>query len=167
MSTSCLYGFCKNGEYKVTYNHFDSYPEGFGQKVVAFIRENSLEELNELCDTIKIVDRKKYPTEAELQTALAKNIYCIDRENVLIWSDIEAANGGYLKYYLSYNFMCDYTDWLHSREWLYIIDLDENKFIVYYNRYKDMVSSWKDRFEVLGSYPLNQIPRTWAIEIKK
>ena len=36
MGTRGALGFKINGEYKVTYNHFDSYMEGLGKEVISF-----------------------------------------------------------------------------------------------------------------------------------
>lgn len=33
MSTRCLYGFTKDGDFKLAYNHDDSYPRGFGKSL--------------------------------------------------------------------------------------------------------------------------------------
>lgn len=38
MGTRGAYGFYKDGQNKLTYNHFDSYPEGLGNTVVDFCR---------------------------------------------------------------------------------------------------------------------------------
>ena len=52
MGTRGLYGFRKNGKDKITYNHWDSYPEGLGQNVLNFVKETSIEELNSIYDKI-------------------------------------------------------------------------------------------------------------------
>ena len=41
MGTKGTYGFFKNGESKLTYNQFDSYPEGLGTNIVEFIKSSS------------------------------------------------------------------------------------------------------------------------------
>jgi len=38
-STAGAYGFASNTKIKLTYNHFDSFPEGLGREIVAFIRK--------------------------------------------------------------------------------------------------------------------------------
>ena len=40
MGTRGLYGFRKNGVDKVTYNHYDSYPEYLGRNILEFIRNH-------------------------------------------------------------------------------------------------------------------------------
>ena len=54
MSTRGAIGFIKNKQYKVSYNHWDSYLEGKGVEVVNFIKNNSVERLNEILSEIGI-----------------------------------------------------------------------------------------------------------------
>ena len=42
MGTRGLYGFRKNGVDKVTYNHWDSYPDGLGKQILRFIKIKKL-----------------------------------------------------------------------------------------------------------------------------
>lgn len=42
MGTRGIYGFRFSGTDKLTYSHFDSYPEGLGSEVVEFIRDSSV-----------------------------------------------------------------------------------------------------------------------------
>lgn len=71
MGTRGSYGFRKNGVDKLTYNHFDSYPESLGKDVVEFCKNHSVEELNKLYDKIIMVKENDTPTEEQMK-------YCIE-----------------------------------------------------------------------------------------
>ena len=50
MSTNGIYGFRKNGEDKLTYNHCDSYFSYLGENIINFVKETPLQELNKIYD---------------------------------------------------------------------------------------------------------------------
>lgn len=52
MGTRGCYGFRKNGMDKLTYNHFDSYPDCLGHTMVKFCKATSISELNEIFDKL-------------------------------------------------------------------------------------------------------------------
>ena len=133
MSTSCLYGFKKDGKVKLMYNHSDSYPSGFGKDVVLFIRENTLKELNEICDKTKLVNRKELPNDKDIVEMIEKHIYYKEDGEILNWEDIFWSNDTFLHYYKKDFFaMPDFSAWLSGcQDYLYIINLDTNKFEVY------------------------------------
>ena len=56
MGTRGLFGFRKNGQDKLTYNHYDSDPSGLGMDVVNFCLSRSIDELNVICDNIELID---------------------------------------------------------------------------------------------------------------
>lgn len=151
--TSCTYGFYKNGKYKVAYNNADSYPEYFGKEIVAFIRENTLEELNELADKIKLVKRHAMPTDKEYADIEKSNMYI---EKNFTWDSLYFENCGFFDYYINgYLFMPDYSDWMGHQDWSYIINLDENLFQIY-----------KFKNEFIREYDLNKIPKDWYIDLE-
>ena len=59
MGTRGLFGFRKNGQDKLTYNHYDSDPSGLGMDVVNFCLSRSINELNVICDKIKLAEEEK------------------------------------------------------------------------------------------------------------
>lgn len=66
MGTRGTYGFRKNGEDKLTYNHYDSYPDYLGRKVVEFCKNHNVEALNEVFDKIVLVNERDTPTEEQI-----------------------------------------------------------------------------------------------------
>ena len=65
MGTRGLYGIRKEGKDKLTYNHFDSYPDWLGKKIVNFCMWTSLNGLNMLYDKIELVSENSQPTEEQ------------------------------------------------------------------------------------------------------
>ncbi|MBR3002518.1 MAG: hypothetical protein IKF38_03005 [Clostridia bacterium] len=138
MSTSCIYGFKKNEKLKLMFNISDSYPSGFGKDIVLFIRENTLEQLNEICDNITLKDRKDFPNDREINEMKEKNIYYEHNEKILNWDDIFWINDTFLNYYKNdFYVIPDYQEWLDGlHDYLYIINLDNNNLgTVFYSVY--------------------------------
>lgn len=175
MSTSCIYGFYKNGILKVDYNHSDSYPSGFGKSVVEFIRENSLEELQDLYDKMVVVPRKEEPSEEQMKELRENNIYLdFGREEGFNWDLISICNYKFFEYYKKgVYFMPDYIDWFYAgQDWAYLIDLDDNLFQVYKCKYAkvDFADSilekknrYKDKYQLLAQFDLSNIPKNWYL----
>lgn len=175
MSTSCIYGFYKKGILKVDYNHSDSYPSGFGKDVVAFIRENFLEELQELYDKILVVPRKGTPNEEQMKE-LRENDIDLDfgREEGFNWELISICNHKFFEYYKkSVYFMPDCSEWFYAgQEWVYLINLDDNLFEVYKIKYKNDCAQnndleeknrYKDRYKLLAEFDLSNVPKDWYL----
>jgi hypothetical protein len=59
MATRGLFGFFYKGKYYVVFNHFDSYPEGLGRKIVKELKEalkDGLIRWIQLLSQIKIIN---------------------------------------------------------------------------------------------------------------
>lgn len=69
MSTRGAYGFHYNGHDYITYNHFDSYPEGLGAKVVEFVenvnKSNGWELVRNAVSNLRAVESEDTPTKQE------------------------------------------------------------------------------------------------------
>lgn len=160
---SVLYGFCKNGELKLACNIDERFTSDSRKDIILFIRENTIEELNEICDKIQLVDENSVPTEEQLKELLSKGIMCKERGRVLTWREIFIDNGTILSYYKDdCYYLPDFSRWLGStfREKLYIINLDENKFEIY-SKCDDESSCKYDGYELKVAYNLGNIPRNW------
>lgn len=68
MGTRGVYGIRKNGQDKLTYNHWDSYPEHLGYQMAVTCSKASNEELNKIFDNIKLVGADDKPTKKMIQT---------------------------------------------------------------------------------------------------
>ena len=66
MSTRGMYGFYKDGVTKATYNHYDSYPSCLGHKVINFLSNTTIEQLNAIFNKIILVNEDILPTKEEV-----------------------------------------------------------------------------------------------------
>ena len=134
MGTRGLYGIRKDGIDKCTYNHWDSYPDYLGRKVLNFCAKHNIKELSKLYDNIKIVYENEIPTKEQIETCKKLGYanfgvstgsetdwYCLLRNlqgNFHAYTD--CINNGNKMY------MLDYADFKDSPfcEYTYIIDID-------------------------------------------
>lgn len=164
MGTRGAYGFIKNKEMKVSYNHFDSYLEGLGNNMVDFVKNTSKEQLNKIYDEIILVKENEKPNKKQNEE-ITKFLEKYSLENC-----IKEENFGNKQrdwYYLLRNcqgepnlfkeglrYMTDDKEFLEDNlfcEYAYLIDLDNDKFIIQSNERKVI-------------YDLDRIPDNW-IEI--
>ena len=166
MSTRGAIGFIKNKQYKVSYNHWDSYLEGKGVEVVNFIKNNSVERLNEIFDNMIMVNQTDIPTEKERKEILKfwknnniKNEWDPKHfgSGTADWYYYLSVTNGYPEYYnKGLRYMTDDKEFINDTlfcEFAYLIDLDENKLYI--------LSNDKE-----CSFDFDKIPDNW-IEIGK
>lgn len=166
MSTRGAIGFIKNKQYKVSYNHWDSYLEGKGVEVVNFIKRNSLERMNEIFDNMIMVNQTDIPTEEQRKEILKfwkKNNIKNNYEPIKFgngnadWYYYLSVTNGYPEYYnKGLRYMTDDKDFIKDTlfcEFAYLIDLDENKLHILSNDKK-------------CSFDIDNIPDNW-IDIAK
>lgn len=138
MSTRGALGFKVNGEYKVTYNHCDSYPGGLGEGVVDFVKGVNIQTLKEKAKKVILIESDKKPTAKEIQkykkysdlsvsSGTLKEWYCLLRniQGIDTFKEIYKGNLGV---------MIDAIDFLEDSlfcEYAYIINLDENRLEFY------------------------------------
>lgn len=138
MGTRGAVGVHHKGQLFVTYNHWDSYPDGLGQQVVDFCRDLSPEDvdmLRERFEHVKIVDldgEKPTPEEQQkyvdagfyddsVDTQSPDNWYCLLR-NLQGIGYLEAVKEGKCRHWI------DSSEFLKDSlfcEYAYILDLDE------------------------------------------
>lgn len=167
MGTRGCYGFRKNGIDKLTYNHYDSYPDYLGKIMVTFCKETSLDEMNKIYDRLILVNENDKPTQEQIEECKRyyngdvsckthEDWYCLLRN---VQGDLDAYKNG-LKYMIdSCGFIKD-SLWC---EYAYIINLDtyELEFWVggqdkpdIYNRYGVERDGDYYPCKMMASYPL-------------
>ena len=67
MGTRGVYGIRKNGEDKLTYNHWDSYPDGLGRDILEFCSLVSVKNLNRFWDKLILVNENDNPTPDQIE----------------------------------------------------------------------------------------------------
>ena len=139
MGTRGLWGLRKNGMDKVTYNHYDSYPDCLGDIITAFVHSVSDDELNEMFERIELVEDSSMPTPEQIK-------HCEDRNAVRLNVSNQSNRDWYcllhsaqnnpelyigdkpLRYMIdSHNFILDSL----FCEYAYIINLDEQALEFY------------------------------------
>lgn len=134
MGTRGALGFRKNREYKVTYNHYDSYPEELGQNILVFIKNHTIEEMNDIFNKIRLVN-EDVPPDKETVAWLIENIDECKEDKLgrldytAEWYSLLRGLQGRLDLYAKAGVMIDSQEFLKNNlfcEYAYIIDLDEN-----------------------------------------
>jgi hypothetical protein len=157
MGTRGIWGFYKDGDTKVTYNHLDSYPTWLGEHIREFVDGHDISEMKTIFDKIIMVDEhNSEPTQEQIDecseylslsvsSQSEKDWYCLLRNS---HGDPEAyANG--LRYMIeSQMFLQDSL----FCEWGYILNLDDESVEVYRGFQKK--SDAKTRYKV--SSPISQ-----------
>jgi len=182
MGTRGCYGFYKNGEDKLTYNHYDSYPNYLGVDVVEFIRETSIEEMNEIFDKIVMIDGSSIPTKEQIEECSKFYNGSVGEGTRKDWYCLLRSSQGDLKVYKeSLKYMIDDKKFMGDSlfcEWAYVINLDDKLFEIYRgfqkslveNRYKKYVLLPVDNYynvKLLKTYPLDDISEDWINEVEK
>jgi len=164
MGTRGIYGFYRDGVDKLTYNHFDSYPEELGKNIVSFIKETTITELNQIFDRIIMVEEDSIPnliqvyecekySDTSIGTGIITDWYCLLRNTQ---GDLNPYKEGLL-------YMIEYSGFIKSSlfcEWGYIINLNDNILEIYRgfinkpnssnNRYKDDEPYTTDDFTLVN-----------------
>lgn len=139
MGTRGGYGFKKDGQMKITYCHYDSYPSWLGNNVVRFIKDNSVEEMNKIFDNIVMINEdvpatieqikecKKY-ADSSVSTGALSEWYVLLRHTQ---GDLNVYKHG-LKYMIDNGSL--------NEDYAYVINLDDNTFEFYkYGKLADKV----------------------------
>lgn len=131
MGTRGCYGFRKNGVDKLTYNHFDSYPDYLGRAIVEFCKQTTIAEMNEIYDRIILVPELEKPTDeqaAELSKILGQGLSEPQKEEW--YSALRMYQGDLHPYKKGLRYMADASEFIKGSLWCeyaYIINLDTNR----------------------------------------
>lgn len=137
MSTKGIYGFRKNGEDKLTYNHYDSYFSYLGENIINFVKETPIQELNKIYDNLILVSEDDIPTKEQWKhlnecniEKPEKSVYTlVKKENDLIdwYSALRDFQGNLNIYKSGLKYMTNSNDFIKNSlfcEYGYIINLD-------------------------------------------
>lgn len=130
MGTRGCYGFRKNGVDKLTYNHWDSYPDYLGQIMVEFCKETSIKEMNDIFDRIILVEESSRPTKAQIVECIEYYNGSVSEQKVEDWYCLlRDAQGNPNVYKNGLRYMIDSSGFIQDSlfcEYAYIINLDTN-----------------------------------------
>lgn len=152
MGTRGLYGFRKNNKDKVTYNHWDSYPRWLGNNVLRFINGHTIEELENICEKMILVNENDKPTDEQI-------------EKCKKYADLTVSNKGYNDWYCllrgsqgdlepwgeDLDYIIDNHDFIKDSlfcEYAYIINLDTYEL--------EFFKGWQKTPDYLGRYGIEE-----------
>lgn len=126
MGTRGAYGFTVAGKNKITYNHYDSYPDGLGKTIVEFVACRTPEQLSKIAKAIKMVNENKKITAAQIKKLGTLGITVTADDD---WYNVLRDYQGNLEKLSSTGmpYMINSEDFLLDSlfcEWAYIINLD-------------------------------------------
>ena len=131
MGTRGLYGFRKNGVDKLTYNHYDSYPDCLGATMIDFCKNTSTKEMNEIFDRIVLVKEDSEPTKAQINECAEYYNGSVSTQSVTDWYCLlREAQGNPDAYKNGLKYMIDSHNFIKDSlfcEYAYIINLDQNE----------------------------------------
>jgi hypothetical protein len=174
MGTRGTWGYIIDEQPKLTYNHFDSYPSGLGEAVLAHARR-PIEELRTGARALTMVDESTNATREHIDAAKKADLH-----------DPRVSTGQATEYYsllrnlqgdpdaqLRFGVMIDGAGFpLDSLfcEWAYIIDLDQEVFEVYLGFQTEphhegrFASDEPDRdyypVRLVATFPLSDLPES-------
>ena len=148
MGTRGLYGFRKDGVDKLTYNHFDSYPDYLGKTMAEFCKTTSIKEMHEIFDRIVLVEQDRTPTSSQIEECIEYYDGNVSTQKPQEWYCLlRNAQGNPNAYKHGLKYMIDSQNFINDSlfcEYAYIINLDEECLEFYvgfqkapseYNRY--------------------------------
>jgi hypothetical protein len=135
MGTRGICGFRIEGQDKLTYNHFDSYPDGLGRNVIEFIRSTSTDEMRKIAQGLILVDEDSKPTPEQIEECRQWANIKVSRQSTKDWYCLlREAQGNPESWKQGLRFMIDSHEFMGDSlfcEWGYIVNLDEGILEVY------------------------------------
>lgn len=163
MGTRGVFGFVHNGIEKLTYNHWDSYPDGLGLDLLRWLRKADLDALPALIDALEPVPSGE-PTEEDLAKYAKYHDPGVDSGRS--WYSLLRHTQGNPGLILESGLYSDDSKFpLDSLfcEWAYVVDLDAGVFEVYrgFRKTPPTEGRWAGRTDTLdhrgGYFPVQRI----------
>lgn len=136
MGTRGALGFYRDGVGdKITYNHFDSYPDCLGRAVLKFITSTPIAMMNDIFDQIILVPADSKPTPEQVKECIKFHDSRVSTGSPEEWYALLRESQGDLNAYkFGLRYMIDNHKFMQDSlfcEWAYIINLTENTLEVY------------------------------------
>lgn len=177
MGTRGFVGFVADGEMKIGYNHFDSYPDYLGMKVLQWLREADKDHARNLAVYLNMVTDEVPPTDAEIARCVSLDSTETPEAAGKLgdnpsWYWLLRGTQGNPEKILKVGFMEDAANFPHDSlfcEWGYLVDFDEKALEVYkgsqrewhtlgrFYREEDRDQEWKS-VALVESYPFDGLP---------
>lgn len=143
MGTRGAFGFRINGTDKITYNHFDSYPDGLGNNVVKWLETlstgarcdgGSIADTKTQAARLRVVDNDSKATIEEQQELAEFADSSVGRGDMSSWYVLLRHTQGNPQRILDAGVLIDSADFMADSlfcEFAYIVNFDEDTFEVY------------------------------------
>lgn len=135
MGTRGALGFVIDGEEKITYNHFDSYPSGLGVTVLNWLRKQTdWDAVKDQVRQLLVVDAESKPTQEQIDHLVKYANLNVADQNLDDWYCLLRETQGMPGLILEAGVVADAKEFpLDSLfcEWAYIVDFDHEKLEVY------------------------------------
>lgn len=134
MGTRGCFGFVIEGEEKLAYNQFDSYPSGRGVEVLRWAREASLDDVRKQAKALRVVSEDTPPTPEEIERLEEFHDAGVSTGSPTEWYSLLRNTQGDMAEILRAGYVEDASGFpLDSLfcEWAYVVDLDEEQLEVY------------------------------------
>lgn len=175
--------FKKNNQLKVTYSHRNSEPALIGKRLVKWINNVGIDAISAYYDKVELVKEEAPMTEEQKEAykkyipeQLWPEIEHMDWSEALAWTKDAVSP---LKD--QFPWMVDYAGFVGAwaNRWRYIVDLDNNEFIVVRAGLEMLLYEvgdtyppeldWMDKVAhtEVGRFPLDAIPEDWADQVRK
>jgi len=180
MGTRGCWGFRIDGQDKLTYNHYDSYPTGLGKDLVEALQTIPLAELKDKARALRLVDGDDTPTKKEREELREFANLRVSHGTDEDWYCLLRETQGNMTATFKAGVMIDSHDFLENSlfcEWAYIINLDSGEFETYkgfqqkyhsHGRYySTMAKEGYYPVALVKQYRLQDIPQDWAEQLEK
>lgn len=179
MGTRGIMGLRIDGQDKLTYNHFDSYPDGLGVDMVrdikAILANEGIDWFKDKARNIKLVGKNSKPSDEEVEKLKQYSDLSVGEQSYEDWYSLLRELQGQLKAILEAGYMIDSHEFIKDSlfcEWAYIVNLDDMVLEVYTGFQKEKhglgrytTSEPRDVYypcALIATYPLIEIPDVWA-----
>ena len=172
MGTRGAYGFYKNGVSKITYNHFDSYPEGLGLDIIKYIKSKSIEEMNADFNSITMVNDDDKPTIEQFLKCAEYYNDTVSSKSPEEWYCLLREAQGDLDASAKIGIMIDSQEFMKDSlfcEYAYIINLDKDVLEIYkgFQKKRSDTRYQPDEPEEISLVDINQLDKKFNALIKK
>jgi len=182
MGTRGIWGFVIDGETKVTYNHFDSYPGGLGTDLVKALGNWDPVSLLAAARALIVVNEDEKPTPEQQRALIQHADTGVGSGSTGDWYVLLRETQGNMQATLDAGYMLDSFAFGFDSlfcEWGYVIDLDgDGATFDVYEGFQNATTNrglWKDGaldngygpVKLIASIPLDELTEGWDALLKQ
>ena len=133
MGTRGAWGFVIDGDEKIAYNHFDSYPSGLGSDILQAIRGVDIEVLRADARRLRVIQDGEVPTPEDVERLHPWTDLSVGSRSAEDWYCLTRGAQGDVRAALACGIIEDGSDFPADSlfcEWAYVVDLDTATFEV-------------------------------------